>query len=370
MSDGSTTPRGRSRPGRAPTSREVTLAWSLSLDAEGCERGRSRPVFETPVIDPADETETSYVMHRLAPSELLDRVDDAIALDEFEGGSWDYLCLMHDDDWANADGDALAQGLAKLSRHTRGVVLAAHMDVVTHAWLLSQGVAREVAPLPPIVFAPSMTPTGAREAIAAAASVLAALPRQKRPRLDRVLPDLVEKTLGAFELQRTADPLRYTFGGHPGFELRFVSRRRACVPILCRAGGDAEEGYALREVELDSLDEGLADLAGQRWSDSLGVQLPLFLATHGEAVMVSALLASLHQVRWQVQRLADAPRARPEVIQACVDFLLDGVWDEVARENLIRLVQHANAPLSVAKRLESHTSRSLQQACAARLKRG
>jgi hypothetical protein len=43
---------------------------------------------------------------------------------------------MHDDDWANGNGEGLAEGLAKLARATHGVVVAAQMGRVVDAWVV------------------------------------------------------------------------------------------------------------------------------------------------------------------------------------------------------------------------------------------
>jgi hypothetical protein len=128
------------------------------------------------------------------------------------------------------------------------------------------------------------------------------------------------------------------------------------------------EGHALHELLREKLAEDLAVL-GSRAYDALAVQWPLFLAENGKTVPASELVASLQEVRWEVRRIAEAAHARPEVIQTCADFLLSGVWDDLARENLIRLVRHANCPRTIAQRLANHTSHSLQKACADRLKR-
>jgi hypothetical protein len=107
------------------------------------------------------------------------------------------------------------------------------------------------------------------------------------------------------------------------------------------------------------------------WCDArfvgIAVQSPIFLAVQGEAVHAPERLASLREVRWQVRRIVEAPDPRAEVLLTCAEFLLEGVWDDLARESLIRLVVHANCPREVAERLASHTSQSLRDACAKRL---
>lgn len=302
-------------------------------------------------------------MRRFAPFELLDRRAGAFVVDAFESGRWTFSCAMHDDDWANRNLD-LAQGLAELSPGTRGVVVAAQSERVIDAWLLAKGAAREVSLPTPVPFAPSLTIEGMREALAALEIALAAIPRPRATALGRVLPGLIKEHLGTFGLEETGDPLRYSFAGQRDFELHFVPSKREYVPFLRHLPTGASQ--ELQYLPKEKPEQAVAALARLSY-DSLAAQWPLFRAGQGERVPAEELLASLHEARWQVQRIATAQRTHPEVIQTCVDFLLSGVWDEVARENLIRFVGHANCPRSIAERLATHASQSLKNACKERL---
>lgn len=337
---------------RGPTSREVMLAWRLELDATACARARALPIFETAVED--------ATLRALTPSELRGGATDAFTLDRFDDDQWTFVCLMHDDDWANGDGDLLAGRLARLASATGGLVVAAQSGRLDAAWRIENGAAHPVMDLRALAFDPEPDAAAIEAALDAVETALAEAPRKKRVPPAEALPALVAAHLDG--VLPTPDPLVYRFAQHPRVELVFVAEKRDVVPTLRLEG--APEGQILETIGKD-LDDTVARLGGDAY-DGLGVQLPLFLAEHGEPVDAASLVASLRVLRLRVERIAASRRARPEVITACVDVLLAGVWDEVARKSLVLFAAHPSCPREIVERLAQHTSKSIRDACAAR----
>lgn len=345
---------------RGLSSREVLLAWRLDVDEASCARGRGLGVFETYVED--DEGRPR--LRSFTPAELRAAMPEAFTLDDYADGEWTFACMMHDDAWANGDGEALAGRLAKLSPSSEGIVVAAQDGTAESVWLVENGAAHAVrASEKRLAFAPAPAAGAMRRALTELEAAASSTPRPKRVAPEQALPALVARYLPG--LAPTTDPLRYDVAGQPGFEVCFVEKARSLVPVLRH--GDAER--ALEPIEAGALEEGVREL-GSSTFQALGVELPLFLAEQGAVVDRATLLAAFHAARRQMERVARAARARPDVIASCVDFLLGGVWDEVARKGLVACVEHPSCPRAIVEELATHTSKSIREACAARLANG
>jgi hypothetical protein len=340
------------------------LAWSISLDAQAHERGMRAPLCESYEEDEDGFTPSPVTV---SPAKYL-AADLEFGFDHYANGEWTFACVVHEDDAFDADLEHIADGLAGLAETAEGIVLCVESRKLSGAWIIEAGVAREVWPTPKLVFAPAPSVEGYEVAIRTAHDACVAVPRYTLAEATEALRRLLAKGHRGLALVATPEPFSYRFAEPPGLELQLVFRGRYVVPILRYRRDERTEERVLEEEKIPW--GHMKTLRASFLDESVGEALPFFLLDLGVTLPLASWRAMFAEDRRQISRVVESRHAPPELIQACADFVLSGVYTDFVRTTLIALVSHPNSPVELAQSLSSHSSRSIQAACVDRLSRG